>query len=195
MPASDGFNTLSTAAIAAAVKGFPPNFPGRKAPGSYGSDHDDCSEVAPATNKMQERVVSHLRPVGAGNSVVVVDLPRWGPMLSPRVPNLVPIPSPRMERETPGQRPRPNYGHPHAVGSSVTRMMWSSTATPSNRPNNSGPASLSGSGPGALSCIPMRRRSCTAKTRSAVMRRSTPASTFSATPSGVAWPVADEASS
>ena len=30
--------------------------------------------------------------VGAGNSAVVVGLPRWGPMLSPRVPNLVPIP-------------------------------------------------------------------------------------------------------
>ena len=58
-------------------------------------------------------------PVGAGNSAVVVDLPRCGPMLSPRVPNLVPIPGPRMERETPGQRPRPNYGHPqgtHTVG-------------------------------------------------------------------------------
>ena len=52
--------------------------------------------------------------VGAGNSAVVVDLPRWGPMLSPRVPNLVPIPGPRMERETPGQRPRPNYGHAQA---------------------------------------------------------------------------------
>ena len=51
--------------------------------------------------------------VGAGNSAVVVDLPRCGPMLSPRVPNLVPIPGPRMERETPGQRPRPNHGHPH----------------------------------------------------------------------------------
>ena len=51
-------------------------------------------------------------PVGAGNSAVVVDLPRCGPMLSPRVPNLVPIPGPGMERETPGQRPRPNYGHP-----------------------------------------------------------------------------------
>ena len=37
-----------------------------------------------------------------------------GPMLSPRVPNLVPIPGPRMERETPGQRTRPNYGHPQA---------------------------------------------------------------------------------
>ena len=53
--------------------------------------------------------------VGAGNSAVVVDLPRCGPMLSPRVPNLVPIPGPRMERETPGQRPRPNYGHPHRM--------------------------------------------------------------------------------
>ena len=52
--------------------------------------------------------------VGAENSAVVVDLPRCGPMLSPRVPNLVPIPGPRMERETPGQRPRPNYGHPQA---------------------------------------------------------------------------------
>ena len=46
-----------------------------------------------------------------------------------------------------------------------------------------------------LELHPTRRRSCTAKTRSAVMRRSTPASTFSATPSGAAWPVADEASS
>ena len=54
---------------------------------------------------------------------------------------------------------------------------------------------LSGSGLWALSCIATRRRSCTAKTRSAVMRRSTPASTFSATPSGAVWPVADEASS
>ena len=54
--------------------------------------------------------------VSAGNSAVVVDLPRCGPMLSPRVPNLVPIPGPRMERETPGQRPRPNYGH-HRVRS------------------------------------------------------------------------------
>ena len=52
--------------------------------------------------------------MGAGNSVVVVDLPRWGPMLSPRVPNFAPIPGPRMERETSGQRPRPNCGHPQA---------------------------------------------------------------------------------
>ena len=53
--------------------------------------------------------------VGAGNSAVGVDLPRCGPILSPRVPNLVSIPGPRMERETPGQRLRPNYGHPHAA--------------------------------------------------------------------------------
>ena len=92
-------------------------------------------------------------------------------------------------------RPSGWTGNTPAVRSSVTRMMWSSTATPSNRPNNCGPISLSGSGPWALSCIPTRRRSCTAKTRTAVTRRSTPASTFSATPSGAAWPVADEASS
>ena len=53
--------------------------------------------------------------MGARNSAVVVDLPRCGPMLSPRVPNLVPIPGPRIERETPGQRPRSNYGHPQAA--------------------------------------------------------------------------------
>ena len=40
---------------------------------------------------------------------MVVDLRRCGPTLSPRVPNLVPIPGSRMERETPGQRPRPNW--------------------------------------------------------------------------------------
>ena len=59
-----------------------------------------------------EPSLRYLLPVGAGNSAVVVDLPRCGPMLSPRVPNLVPIPGPWMQRETPGQRPRPNYGHP-----------------------------------------------------------------------------------
>ena len=48
---------------------------------------------------------------GTGNSAVVVDLPRCGPVL---IPNLVPIPGPRMERETRGQRRRPNYGHPQA---------------------------------------------------------------------------------
>ena len=53
--------------------------------------------------------------MGAENSAVDADLPRCGPMPSPRIPNLVPIPGPRMERETPGQRPRPNYGHPRAA--------------------------------------------------------------------------------
>ena len=43
-----------------------------------------------------------------------------GPMLSPRVPHHVPIPGPRMERETPGQRPRPNYGHPQGHNSTTT---------------------------------------------------------------------------
>ena len=46
--------------------------------------------------------------MGAENSAVVVDLPRCGPILSPRVPHHVPIPGPRMERETPRQRLRPN---------------------------------------------------------------------------------------
>ena len=44
---------------------------------------------------LAERRILHRRTrpyrVGAGNSAVVVDLPRCGPMLSPRVPNLVPI--------------------------------------------------------------------------------------------------------
>ena len=59
--------------------------------------------------------------VGAHNSAVVVDLPRCGAMLSPRVPSLVPIPGPRMARVTPGQRSRPNYGHPQA-GPLPTRL-------------------------------------------------------------------------
>ena len=61
-----------------------------------------------------EQAAADRLPVGAGNSDVVVDLSLCGPMLSPRVPHHAPIPGPRMERETPGQRPRPNYGHPHA---------------------------------------------------------------------------------
>ena len=65
---------------------------------------------------------ANVDPVGAGNSAVVVDLPRCGPMLSPRVPHHVPIPGPRMERETPGQRPRPNYGHPQARRAQHTRL-------------------------------------------------------------------------
>ena len=61
--------------------------------------------------------------MGDGNSAVVVDVPRCGPMLSPRVPNLVPIPGPRMERETPNQRPRPNYGHPQAVEPEIAELV------------------------------------------------------------------------
>ena len=38
-----------------------------------------------------DTLVEPRRPVGAGNSAVVVDLPRCGPMLSPRESNLVPI--------------------------------------------------------------------------------------------------------
>lgn len=71
----------------------------------------------------------------------------------------------------------------------------SSTATQRHRPARCGPRSPNGWGPWASSCFPRRRRSCTARTRTAEETRSTPASTFSATPSGDAWPVADEASS
>ena len=73
------------------------------------AQHGSCRRSSTSSSSLPFR--TH---VGAGNSAVVVDLPRCGPMLSPRVPNLVPIPGPRMERETPGQRPRPNYGHPQA---------------------------------------------------------------------------------
>ena len=73
------------------------------------AQHGSCRRSSTSSSSLPFR--TH---VGAENSAVVADLPRCGPMLSPRVPNLVPIPGPRMERETPGQRPRPNYGHPHA---------------------------------------------------------------------------------
>ena len=70
-------------------------------------DCDDLADVARARSVTEihlgdvQRVIEGVRvdlgsmsglPVGAGNSVVGVDLPRCGPMLSPRVPNLVPIP-------------------------------------------------------------------------------------------------------
>ena len=75
--------------------------------------------------------------MGAENSVVVVDLPRCGPMLSPRVPNLVPIPGARMERETAGQRPRSNCGHPQATAlaviEQVTPAVSATTPTVLNR--------------------------------------------------------------
>ena len=75
------------------------------------AQHGSCRRSSTSSSSLPFR--TH---VGAGNSAVVVDLPRCGPMLSPRVPNLVPIPGPRMERVTPGQRPRPDYGHPQASG-------------------------------------------------------------------------------
>ncbi len=79
-------------------------------------------------------------------------------------------------------------GNTPAVRSSATRMTWSSTATPRQRLSICGPHSLNGSGPWDSSCTPTRRRSCTARTRTAGGPRSTPASISSATPSGVAWP-------
>ena len=51
------------------------------------AQHGSCRRSSTSSSSLPFR--TH---VGAGNSAVVVDLPRWGPMLSPRVPNLVPIP-------------------------------------------------------------------------------------------------------
>ena len=55
------------------------------------AQHGSCRRSSTSSSSLPFR--TH---VGAGNSAVVVDLPRCGPMLSPRVPNLVPIPGPRM---------------------------------------------------------------------------------------------------
>jgi hypothetical protein len=66
---------------------------------------------------------------------------------------------------------------------------------PSVRPEICWPTSPSGSGPLDSSCTPTRRRSCTARTRNAEGRRSTPASTSSATPFGAAGPRASMATS
>ena len=71
------------------------------------AQHGSCRRSSTSSSSLPFR--TH---VGAENSAVVVDLPRCGPMLSPRVPSLVPIPGRRVERVTPGQRLRPNYGHP-----------------------------------------------------------------------------------
>ena len=54
---------------------------------------------------------------------MVVDVPRCGPMQSPRIQKLVPIPGPRMERETLGQRPGPNLGHPQAVEPEIAELV------------------------------------------------------------------------
>ena len=47
---------------------------------------------------------------------MVVDLPRWGPMLSPRVLNLVPIPGPRMEPRNPWSAPTTELWAPTPTG-------------------------------------------------------------------------------
>ena len=54
--------------------------------------------------------------MGAGNSAVVVDVARCGPMLSPRVPNLVPIPGPGMERVNPWSAPTTKLWAPTRPG-------------------------------------------------------------------------------
>ena len=80
---------------------------------------NNASRTWPHRRRDSPRSLVH---VGAQNSAVVVDLSLCGPMLSPRVPHHVPIPGPRMERETPGQRPRPNYGHPQARSTRAGRL-------------------------------------------------------------------------
>src|SRR6478609_1014547 len=78
-------------------------------------------------------------------------------------------------------------GSSRVVRSNATRMTLLPTATPRNRPSIYWVRSLPGSGPWVLSCTRRRRRSCSARTRTAEEMRSTPASTSSAIPSGVAW--------
>ena len=89
--------------------------------GELVAQHDDL-KVLRGPESTAKRANDTSNRIGARNSAVVVDRPRWGLMLSPRVPNLVPIPDPRMERVTPGQRPRPNYGHPQEAHRSVRRI-------------------------------------------------------------------------
>ena len=48
--------------------------------------------ASPSSRSASHPVLDATTPVGAGNSAVVVDVPRWGALLSPCVPNLVPIP-------------------------------------------------------------------------------------------------------
>jgi len=67
-------------------------------------------------------------------------------------------------------------------------MTLSLTATARTRPASCGLPSPRGLRPWVLSCIPGRRRSRTAKTRTAGETSGAPASISSATPSGAAWP-------
>ena len=71
-------------------------------------------------------------------------------------------------------------GNSRAARLSATRMTLLRTATARTRPGNCGPPSPSGLGPWAWSCIPGRRRSCTARTRTAGETSSAPASISSA---------------
>ena len=75
------------------------------------AQHGSCRRSSTSSSSLPFR--TH---VGAGNSAVVVDLPRWGPMLSPRVPILVPIPGPRMERGNPWSVPTTELWAPTGVG-------------------------------------------------------------------------------
>ena len=132
---------LLTDAACGGLESPPARRPRRNLPPSL-AQHGSCRRSSTSSSSLPFR--THM---GAGNSAVVVDLPRWGPMLSPRVPNLVPIPGPRMERETPGQRPRPNYGHPHAERIDPARERLAVLRQPRQQP--CGPAPVSGRAVGA----------------------------------------------
>ena len=70
-------------------------------------------------------------PMGAGNSAVVVGPAAIGPMLSPRVPNLVPIPGPRWSA-----KPLVS-AHDRIMG---THRLGPTTTTPRRRPPAAPPA-------------------------------------------------------
>ena len=87
------------------------------------------------------------------------------------------------------------FGNFRAVPSRGMRMTLSLTATPRIRPARCGTRSPPSSGHSASSCSLRRRRSCSVRTRTGRGKRSTPASTSSAIPSGGAWPKAGGATS
>ena len=94
---------------------------------------DYCAAAIDAPFAIPDR---HL-PVGGWPTLLrdVEGLPTGSGSVPPSggtLPNLVPIPGPRMERETPGQRPRPNFGHPQGARNRVVggqaahslRVLW-----------------------------------------------------------------------
>ena len=105
------------------------------------AQHGSCRRSSTSSSSLPFR--TH---VGAGNSAVVVDLPRCGPMLVLVYRISYRFLVPRIERETPGQRPRPNYGHPQAAG-----LLWPTSSSGRNvrrrRFDRGGGASVAGGQP------------------------------------------------